>query len=114
MQKLSDDVTSRCSDDSITWSSNTTMNDWTDAKSVLKKCTQGSCLWSEFNNFIYSGTVPEQLQSYIDIVFFEGYRDSYRLTSSEVTRLQRNILDHYKNGEGVVNDNQFSCNGSVD
>ncbi len=53
-------------------------------------------------------------QSYMDIVSFEGYLDSYGFTSPEATRLQRNILNHYKNGEEVVNDTQFSCNGPVD
>ena len=60
MPKLSNDVRSKCSDDSITGSSNTTMNDWTNPKYVLKKCTQVSCLWSELNNFIYSGKVTER------------------------------------------------------
>ncbi len=50
----------------------------------------------------------------MDMASFEGYCDSFGVTSPEATRLQRNILNHYKNGEEVVNDTQFSCNESVD
>ena len=50
----------------------------------------------------------------MDRVSFERYHDSYGFTLPEATRLQRNIWNHYKNGEEVVNDTQFSCNGSVD
>lgn len=45
-----DDVTSSM-DDNIMRSSNTTLNDWTDAKFFIAKCTQGSSLWSELDNF---------------------------------------------------------------
>ncbi len=37
MQKLSNDVTSRCSDNSITRSSNTAMNDWTVCQVCIEK-----------------------------------------------------------------------------
>ena len=71
----------------------------------MEKCIKGCCcLWSELDNFIYSGRVPEPPQSYLDVVSFEGYCDSYGFTSPEATRLQRNILNHYKNGEEVVDD----------
>jgi hypothetical protein len=38
-------------DDNIMRSSNTTLNDWTDANFVIAKCTQGSCLRSELDQF---------------------------------------------------------------
>jgi hypothetical protein len=72
-------------DDNIMRESNTSLNDWTDAKFVIVKCTQGRCLRSELDQFIYSGRSPD-LISPNEKVTFEGYRQSEGYTSAEAKR----------------------------
>ncbi len=77
-----DDSTRSNEDENILISSNTTSNDWTEAKFVLEKCIAGCCLWSELDNFILGdGTLLASTR--IDFSPFEGYRDSAGFTSHE-------------------------------
>ena len=99
-------------DDNIIRASNTTLNDWADAKFVITKCTQGSCLRSELDQFIYSGRLQD-LISPNEIVSFEGYRESDGFTSAEAKRLQRNLLHHSKQCNGEDYDPHFSCSESI-
>ena len=99
-------------DDNIMRALNTSLNDWTDAKFVIVKCTQGKCLRSELDQFIYSGRSPD-LISPNENVTFEGYRQSEGFTSAEAKRLQRNVLHHSKDCNGEDYDPHFNCNESI-
>ena len=75
-------------EDNILRSENTMTNDWTDAKFVIAKSSQGSCLWSDLDKFISMGRKPDFITP-SGIRSFEGYRESQGYKSDEALRLQR-------------------------
>ncbi len=52
--------------------SGTSLNDWIDSQFVVEKSIRGCCLWSELDNFIYSGRKLESF-SESEQLSFEGY-----------------------------------------
>ena len=72
--------------------SNTTLNDWIDAPFVMKKSIRGFCLWSELDNFIYSGRKLEPF-SESEQLPFEEYHDSKGFTSVEATNYLLGIVN---------------------
>ncbi len=56
---LQNDGCERHTEDGSKLSSNTTFNDWTDAKLVKDKCILGCCLWSDLDSFILGGKHKE-------------------------------------------------------
>lgn len=85
-----------CIEENIQRAENTTTFDWTDAKFVLEKCSQGSCLWSDLDEFVSKGRKPEFITPRV-IIPFEGYRKSQGFKSNEAQRLQTNVFRHSQN-----------------
>jgi hypothetical protein len=86
-------------------SSNTTFNDWTDAKFVKDRCCEGCCLSSELEAFIVGGR-KQGLITTDERGSFTGYRNSEGFTSREAQRMQTNISLSSQKCDGF--DDQYS------
>ena len=104
---LQNDGCEKHTNDGSKLSSNTTFNDWTDAKFVKDKCTLGCCLWSDLDSFILGGRT-QGLMDTNDITSFIGYRECEGFTSTEARRLQSSISMSLPSHDDC--DNQFSGN----
>ena len=109
---LQNDGCKRRTEDGSKLASNTTLNDWTDAKFVKEKCMLGCCLWSELDSFIVEGRT-QGMVSTNDTSSFLRYRECEGYTSPKARRMQDCISkslpspDNYGHQCSDLNQNSF-------
>ncbi len=108
---LQNDGCKQHTEDGSKLASNTTFNDWTDAKFVKDKCILGCCLWSELDSFILEGRT-QGMVSTNDNTSFIGYRECEGYTSPEARRFQASISKPLPSHDDCRN--QFSVNNEDD